>query len=351
MRAPFELLEPTGPETPVIVEIPHAGVELPATFLEPLAVPARSLGRDADLYVDALYEDAPREGATVVVARTSRYLVDLNRGEGDVDSEVVEGARADVRMQHGLVWRTTSDGEPALTRKLRPEELEERLEYVWRPYHRALAEAIARKSRRFGKAILLAAHSMPSVERSAGRPGARGWGDAASGGRAGHRDTWPGARPSWRESWSPGEQGGPRGASQDSAGSGPPPSSEAPGNGGGAQAVRAREGAWRQDNPRARADVVPGTRGRRSADGRYIDAVEAHATENGWTVRHDDPYAGGFTTQHYGRPSEGVHAIQVELARRLYLDEDTLRPNAHFDAARAWCRSLVERLGRLGLGA
>src|SRR5947209_7495544 len=128
MRAPFELLEPAGAETPVIVEIPHAGLELPAPFLEPLAAPARSLGRDADLYVDALYADAPTEGASVIVCRTSRYLVDVNRSEGDVDGEVVEGIASGVRMHHGLVWRTTADGDQALTRKLTRAELDERLE-------------------------------------------------------------------------------------------------------------------------------------------------------------------------------------------------------------------------------
>ena len=83
---------------------------------------------------------------------------------------------------------------------------------------------------------------------------------------------------------------------------------------------------------------------------RFIDAVEAHAAAYGWSVRHDDPYAGGFTTQHYGRPAEGVHAVQVELARRLYLDEATLRPNGHFASARAWCQGLVVKLGRLACG-
>jgi N-formylglutamate deformylase len=286
MRAPFELLEPTGPESPVVVEIPHAGLDLSGPFLEPLSAPARALGRDADLYVDTLYEDAPAEGATMIVARTSRYVVDLNRAETDVDSEVVEGGRADMRMNHGLVWRTTSDGEPALTRKLKHHELEERLRVVWRPYHRALAAIIARKRERFGVVVVLAAHSMPSVERGQ-RSGARA-----------------------RDSSSP-----------------------------------------RADSCRARADVVPGTRGRRSADARFIDAVEAHAAACGWSVRHDDPYAGGFTTQHYGCPADGVHAVQIELARRLYLDEATLRPNDSFPSARAWCRELVARLGRLALSA
>jgi N-formylglutamate amidohydrolase len=279
MRAPFELLEPAGAETPVIVEIPHAGLEVPAPFLEPLAAPARALGRDADLYVDALYGDAPVEGASVIACRTSRYVVDVNRAEGDVDGEVVDGLESGVRMHHGLVWRSTADGEPALARKLTRAELDERLELVWRPYHRALWALIERKRARFGVAVVLAAHSMPSVERPSVRE---------VHGRGGH-DSRP---------------------------------------------------------PRARADVVPGTRGRRSADARFIDAVEEHAVARGWTVRHDEPYAGGFTTQHYGRPADGVHAVQVELARRLYLDEGTLRPGNDFGGVRQWCRELVAKLGK-----
>ena len=273
MRPPFERIDPRGPETPIVVEIPHAGLESAPPFLEPLAAPARSLALDADLYVDALYSEAPDVGATVLVARTSRYVIDVNRGERDVDAEVVEGARADVRLLHGRVWRTTSDGDPALSRRLCVRELEERLDLVWRPYHRELAAIVERKRARFGIAVVLAAHSMPSLDR------------------------------------------GPRRDAVESV--------------------------------RSRADVVPGTRGRRSAAGRFIDAVEEHAVAQGWTVRHDEPYAGGFTTQHYGRPSEGIHAIQVELSRRLYVDEATLRPLPTFEVVRQWCSLLVSKLGAL----
>lgn len=291
MRAAFEVFEPTGVEAPVVVEVPHAGLGLPAPFLEPVTAPARAIGRDADLYVDTLYDEAPHEGAHLLVCHTSRYVVDVNRAEADVDGDVVEGARSDVRMQHGLVWRTTSDGEQALGRKLTREELEERLELVWRPYHRALAGLVERKLARFGVAVVLAAHSMPSVERmAADKP--------ASGSDRGNDR--PGSRPS--------------------------------------ATVR---------TTRARADVVPGTRGRRSAAPRFIDAVDTLALARGWTVRHDDPYAGGYTTQHYGRPSEGVHVVQVELARRLYLDEATLRPGGDFAGVRGWCRGLVRELARI----
>jgi len=288
MRAPFERIDPTGREIPVIVEVPHAGLHMAAPFLEPLVAPARAIARDADLYVDSLYEDAAAEGATVLIARLSRYVIDVNRAEGDIDSEVVEGARADVRLHHGLVWRTTSDGERALSRRLTHTELCERLDLVWRPYHRELAAIIERKRAAFGTAIILAAHSMPSIDRAPYR-------------------------------------------------SGEPPS------------PASAFGRETRDPPVERADVVPGTRGRKTAAARYIDAVESHAVGQGWTVRHDDPYSGGFTTQHYGHPAERVHAVQVELARRLYLDEATLRPLASFGCVRAWCRGLVARLGQAAL--
>jgi N-formylglutamate deformylase len=278
MRGPFERFDPTGPETPLVVEVPHAGLEIPPQFLEAIAAPARSIARDADLYVDRLYDLAPAEGATLLVARTSRYAIDVNRSESDVDAEVVEGARVEPRMHHGLVWRTTSDGEAALARRLTRDELDERLNLVWRPYHRELTAIVAQKVAKFGIAVVVAAHSMPSIERVGGQGG------------------------SARDARAPGTAG------------------------------------------RRRADVVPGTRGRRSAAPRFIDAMEAHAKEQGWSVRHDDPYAGGFTTQHYGRPDESVHVVQIELARRLYLDEVTLRPLPTFDAVRDWCRGLVARL-------
>ena len=49
--------------------------------------------------------------------------------------------------------------------------------------------------------------------------------------------------------------------------------------------------------------------------------VEALLVELGYSVRRNDPYAGGYITRHYGRPREGMHALQIEIARELYMDE------------------------------
>jgi N-formylglutamate deformylase len=49
--------------------------------------------------------------------------------------------------------------------------------------------------------------------------------------------------------------------------------------------------------------------------------VEETLAGMGYRIRRNDPYAGGYVTRHYGRPRDGVHALQVEIARGLYMDE------------------------------
>ncbi len=268
----FSVHEPDSGETAVVVEVPHAGLFVDPEALSTLAAPARALARDADLYVDELYADAPLEGASLLVAHVSRYVCDLNRAENDVDALAVEGGKL-ANAPHGLVWRTTTDATPALDGPLPRAELERRLEHIYRPYHATLTALLERKRQRFGFAVLLCGHSMPSR------------------GRAGHSD--PG---------------------------------------------------------RNRADVVPGSRGRTSAALPVIDAPERVALELGWSVAHDDPYRGGFSTAHYGRPTRDTHAIQVELSRRLYMDERNLsRKSNDFNATRRYCRTLVAALGQLKL--
>jgi N-formylglutamate amidohydrolase len=269
--AAYQLIEPLDNESAVLVEVPHAGLALDAESLAWTIAPARSIARDADVYVDALFRDAPAAGATLLCASLSRYVVDLNRGEDDVDADAVEGGGS-APFLRGLIWRFTTEGDPILRQRLPREELERRLERVYRPYHAAIERVLERKRERFGYAILLCAHSMPTEPRRGHPPG--------------------------------------------------PP----------------------------RADLVPGTRGRTTAADAVIDAVDAIGRAQGWSVRHDDPYKGGYSTGHYGRPAEGLHAVQVELARRLYVDEGScrIRPTG-FKGVQDFARSLVLRLGRLEL--
>lgn len=103
-----------------------------------------------------------------------------------------------------------------------------------------------------------------------------------------------------------------------------------------------------QQAPVVRADVVPGTRGRTSAASVYIDCADALFRGAGLSIRHDDPYRGGFTTGHYGRPVDDVHAIQIELSRALYLEEVTLvRRDAGVASLRKLITTLSSELGAI----
>lgn len=271
----FKLNLPDENPTPLLVEVPHAGTYVPEPVLDELVVPSDALLRDADIYVDDLYVNAPRHGAALLCANVSRYVVDLNRAQDDFDSATVsDHPTGQFAQPRGVVWRATTDGRPLLRRPLTFEGLRRRLASYYTPYHDALSKTLEGLRGQFGYAVLLAGHSMPSRGRSL------------------HVDA--GLR---------------------------------------------------------RADVVPGTRGRTTADARVIDLVDAHFREAGLSVRHDDPYKGGFATTHYGRPDLRVHAIQIELNRALYVDETTFQKRSgDFEKLQAVLDELVAKLGSIDLG-
>ncbi|MBP6831940.1 MAG: N-formylglutamate amidohydrolase [Deltaproteobacteria bacterium] len=261
----FALIRPSARALPLLVEVPHAGLEVPGEARALLTVDDRVLLRDADTWVDGLFRDVVAQGATLLTASCSRYVVDLNRDESDHDpASVASSTHPQGTAPRGVIWRESSDGTPALRRPLTDAEFDQRIERYHRPYHRALSRELEALRARHGVAVLLCGHSMPATGRS-----------------------------------------------------------------------------QLAQSPRRRADVVPGTRGRSTAGGKLIDAVDAHFRAAGLSVRHDDPYRGGATTQRYGRPSAGMHAIQVELNRDLYMDERTLSPKPE---AMAWLRSLCTAL-------
>jgi len=81
---------------------------------------------------------------------------------------------------------------------------------------------------------------------------------------------------------------------------------------------------------RPRADVVLGDRYGTSCVAVIAEAVESTLRGRGYSVSRNKPYAGGFITEHYGNPAAGLHAIQLELNRALYMDERRFERSASF---------------------
>ena len=95
---------------------------------------------------------------------------------------------------------------------------------------------------------------------------------------------------------------------------------------------------------RQRADIVLGDRYGTSCDVMLVDVVEAELRRRGYNVFRNKPYAGGFITEHYGNPALGRHALQIEVNRRLDMDEKTMARHSGFAPLAADLASMATAL-------
>jgi N-formylglutamate amidohydrolase len=104
-----------------------------------------------------------------------------------------------------------------------------------------------------------------------------------------------------------------------------------------------------RDEPR-RPDLVIGDRYGTSCASLLPDRVEATMRALGYSVGRNKPYAGGFITEHYGNPASGLHAIQLELNRAIYMDERRRERSARFESVMADFVTLADALASVPLG-
>ena len=99
-----------------------------------------------------------------------------------------------------------------------------------------------------------------------------------------------------------------------------------------------------------RPDVVLGDRFGAAASGDVVDRIEAAFASAGFIVTRNAPFAGAYITQAYGKPSNGQHAVQVEIDRSLYMNEKLIRPNGDFETVRTALRGVIEEVAQIGQG-
>jgi N-formylglutamate deformylase len=256
-------LEVRRGEAPLVVSMPHTGADIPPDIEAGLVSPWLAR-KDADWHIEKLYAFAADMGATLVLTRLSRTVIDVNRDPSG--ASLYPG-----QTTTGLCPTETFDGEPLYQPGAQPDEAEiaDRRTRFFDPYHAALAAEIGRLRAAHDRVVLYEAHSIRSrVPR-----------------------LFDGELPQFSI-----------------------------GTNGGATCAPELAGA-----------VAEACGPDRVTDGRF---------------------KGGWTTRHYGRPDQGVHAIQMELAMRGYLDEpDVIGPDTWppaYDPARAEpLRLVLERvLGR-----
>ncbi len=264
--APARVSRPAEQSVPFVFASPHSGRLYPAGFVAASRLSPPMLRRSEDAFVDLLFGASVRLGAPMIAARFPRAFVDANRGPAELDAAMFEGTLSvpveapSARVQAGLgvIPRVVRDGAGIYRGKLAPAEAEERLERLYRPYHVALAALVAETRARFGVAVVIDCHSMPSAA--------------------------------------------------------------------------------------AAPDVVLGDRYGTTATPALLRHARQSFELRAFTVARNQPYAGGHTTELYGRPAEGVQALQIEINRALYLDEELVTQNAHFADV---CARIGEALGCL----
>lgn len=100
--------------------------------------------------------------------------------------------------------------------------------------------------------------------------------------------------------------------------------------------------------PNAPADFVLGDAHGTACAAEVTRRAEQALADQGYRVRRNDPYAGGYITRHYGRPREGLHALQIEVCRPLYMDEASMTKLPGFDDMQRAITVLVAALVGLG---
>lgn len=297
LSPPFTVVRPAKLKLPLVFNSPHSGRVYPSTFLAASKLDPLTLRRSEDAYVDELFSFAASLGAPLLHAHFPRAYLDVNREPYELDPALFRDGlphyanTQSVRVVGGLgtIARIVSESHEIYREPLSVKTALERINRLYVPYHETLSTLLTEAKREFGFAVLIDCHSMPSTP------------------------TVSGARRSGRY-----------GASAKTSGSNP------------AGANAGKRGP--------RADFVLGDRFGTSCSGELTRMAARSLQALGFGVALNKPYAGGYITEHYGRPHKAQHVLQIEINRALYMDETTFERTARFEALRDKLETMIRSL-------
>jgi N-formylglutamate amidohydrolase len=165
---------------PLIFDSPHSGCAYPDDF--DFSCDFSILRQAEDTYVDDIFACAPAYGASLLAAQFPRSYIDVNRALCDIDTDLLDEngwpealygeinptVRADAGI--GLIRRLVRPGIPVYSRPLSAQEIHQRIERYYRPYHQKLAELIDQAHYNFGEVWHINCHSMPDSAASPRMP-------------------------------------------------------------------------------------------------------------------------------------------------------------------------------------
>lgn len=157
MSEPYIIREAKSSEVPIIVSVPHCGTEFPAELVNHFIEEKRISPDDTDWFVHHLYEFVDELGITMIHAKYSRWVIDLNR---DPESKPLYN---DGRIITGLTPHTDFFGDNIYVNEANlpnDDEIQRRLDNYFWPYYHKIKELIDDKIQKFGKVLLWDAHSI-----------------------------------------------------------------------------------------------------------------------------------------------------------------------------------------------
>lgn len=168
---PFEIARPQVQTLPFVFASGHSGRNYPDRLIAESRLDPLTLRRSEDAFVDELFEGIAGLGAPLIAARFPRAYCDVNRAASELDAAMfhprpslpIDAPTPRVAAGLGVIPRIVRDGAEIYARKLSPREAELRLARLYKPYHAALADLAAETRKRFGIAIVVDCHSMPSA--------------------------------------------------------------------------------------------------------------------------------------------------------------------------------------------
>jgi N-formylglutamate amidohydrolase len=171
IQPPFEVIEPPRLAAPLVFDSPHSGSRYPSAFLAASRLDPLTLRRSEDAFVDELFLPCVALGAPLLRACFPRAFLDLNREPFELDPRMFDGPLPDyvntrsLRVAAGLgtIPRVVGDAQPIYRGRVPVAEALARVAALHRPYHQRLAGLVERTRARFGVAILIDCHSMPST--------------------------------------------------------------------------------------------------------------------------------------------------------------------------------------------
>jgi len=248
MSEPFVIIEPNVAKVPFILSVPHCGTEFPKELQNDYVPEMMQAPDDTDWFVHELYNFASEIGITIIHAKYSRWVIDLNR---DPKSAPLYN---DGRIITGLTTTTDFFGKGIyLSENKIPnqEEIERRLEKYYWPYYEKVNSLLEERKSQFGKVLLWDAHS---IRRSV---------------------------PTIQKEFFP--------------------------------------------------DMILGNNNSQTADIQIINTAFENLCSGEFQINHNTPFKGGHITRYFGKPENEVHALQLEMNKILYMNDEEME----FDENRA----------------